>query len=118
MTAVAAAGGCASLLAVVLAAASVFFSGPPLLVRAARALAVIGLLIGGAGLLQELLASGFQLAPQRGGMGHGSLLASGGMLLLTFGAARVAERRRAARDRERFLAEQREKRGLGASGGG
>ena len=91
---------------VVAAAVAVFLSGPPLLVRAARALAVAGIVLGAAGLLQELMANGFQLDMSRGA-GQGGLFAAGGMLMLTFGAARVAERRRARLDRERWMAEQR-----------
>jgi len=96
---------------VLAAAVAVFLAGPPVLVRAARALAVFGIVLGAAGLVQELVANGFQLdLSQRGGMGRGSLFAAGGMLLLTFGATRVAERRRANRDRARWMEEQREKR--------
>ena len=111
MAGLAAVGGLMGGAGVVAAAVAVFLSGPPLLVRTARALAVLGIVVGLAGLVQELWATGFQLdLSQRGGMGQGSLMAAGGMLLLTFGAARVAERRRATRDRERWMAEQRAQR--------
>jgi hypothetical protein len=104
----AAIGGLMGVLGVLIAALAVFLSGPPVLVRTARALAVLGLVVGAAGLLRELLSTGFQIEPsQGGGMGQGSLLAAGGMLMLTFGAARVAERRRATRDRARWMEEQR-----------
>lgn len=103
MTALAAIGWLLGGAAVVTAALAVFLSGPPLLVRAARTLAVAGLIAGAAGSLLEFWSSGFQL-DLRAGAGRGGLFAAAGMLLLTFGAARVAERRRAARDRERFMA--------------
>ena len=106
MAGLAALGGVMGGAGVVAAAFAVFLAGPPLLVRAARALAVAGIVLGAAGLVRELMASGFQLDMSRGA-GQGSLLAAGGMLMLTFGAARVAERRRAARDRQRWMAEQR-----------
>lgn len=89
---------------VVVAALAVFAGGPPLLTRAARSLGIGGLAVGGAGSLQHLMANGFKLdMSQRGGPG---LFASAGLLLFTFGAARVAERRRAERDRARFMAER------------
>lgn len=89
---------------VVFAAWAVFLSGPPFLVRGARAFGVSGLLLGLAGMAQELWANGFQLdMSQRGG--RGSVFASVGMLLLIFGAARVAERRRADLDRKRWMEE-------------
>jgi len=106
MAGLAAMGGVVGGAGVVAAAFAVFLAGPPLLVRAARALAVGGLVIGAAGLARELVANGFQL-DMSGGRGQGSLFAAGGMLMLTFGAARVAERRRATRDRERWMAAQR-----------
>ena len=77
---------------------------------AARALAVASLVLGAGGLLREMVANGFQLDMSNRGAGQGSLLAAGGMLMLTFGAARVAERRRAVRDRERWMAERRAER--------
>lgn len=110
MAGFAALGGVMGGAGVVAGAFAVFLAGPPLLVRAARALAVAGLALGAGGLLRELVASGFQLDMSNRGPGQGSLLAAGGMLMLTFGAARVAERRRATRDRERWMAAQRESR--------
>lgn len=89
---------------VVFAALAVFLSGPPLLVRGARSFGVAGLLLGLAGMAQELWANGFQLdLSQRGG--QGSVFASVGMLLMIFGAARVAERRRADLNRKRWIEE-------------
>lgn len=112
MAGLAAVGGMVGGAGVVTAAVAVFLSGPPVLVRAARALGVLGLVIGGVGLVQELVANGFAMEPMRRGegMAQGSLFAAAGMLLLTFGAARVADRRHAARSRARFLEEQRRKR--------
>jgi len=111
MPALDAIGGLVGVAGVVAAAVAVFLAGPRPLVRIARALAVLGLALAAAGWVQALVASGFRLEPGGGGgMGHGSLLAAAGMLLLTFGAARAAERRRVARDRARFLAEERERR--------
>lgn len=97
---------------VVCAAAAVFLSGPPLLVRGARSLSVGSVAVGAAGLLQELVQSGFQFEPTRGG-GQGSLFATGGMLLLIFAAARSAENKRLRLQRER-LAKEREERSSGA----
>ncbi|AKU93319.1 hypothetical protein [Vulgatibacter incomptus] len=109
-------GGILGIAGVVCAALSVFLSGPPVLTRGARALAVGGLIVGAAGLLQELVANGFQFEPgQRGG--QGSLLASGGMLLLVFGAARTAEQRRLRRTQERLSAARRQARDQGGSQG-
>lgn len=91
-----------SVAGVVFAALAVFLSGPPFLVRGARTFGVAGLLLGLSGMAQELWANGFQLDPgQRGG--QGSVFASVGMLLMIFGAARVAERRRADIVRKRWI---------------
>ncbi len=98
-------GGFLGLAGVVCASLAVFLNGPPLLTRGARALGVGGLLVGAAGFVQELAANGFAWDPSKQG-GRGSLLASGGMLLLIFGAARAAERRRMRRVRERLATER------------
>ncbi|WP_373047697.1 hypothetical protein [Vulgatibacter sp.] len=108
MAGLAAVGGLLGGFGVIAAAISIFTGGAPILVRVARALAVAGIVVGVVGLAQQLWASGFQLdLSPRGGAGQGSLFAAGGMLMLTFGATRVAERRRAARDRERWIEAQR-----------
>ena len=95
--------GALGILALAFAAAAVFLKGPPLLVRGARVLAVASLATSLVGLASDVLGGSYD-PTQRGG--QGSLLASAGLLLVTFGAARAAERRRARLDRERWMAER------------
>jgi len=90
---------------VLAAAAAVFLSGPRPLVKAARSLGVGALVVGLAGAVQGAIQSGFQFDPTQGG-GQGSLLATGGMLLLTFGAAKSAERKRLRLEQDRRAAER------------
>ncbi len=78
---------------VVLGALAVFLAGPSLLILGARTLPVLGLAAGAAGAIAELFGATARTGPTSRG-GQGSLFASAGMVLLAFGAARVAERRR------------------------
>lgn len=91
------AGAMIGALGIVCAAFAVFLAGPSLLIHASRWLAVLGLGVSGLGALANLVAGTSRPSPGRGG--PGSLLASAGMVLLAFGAARVAERRRLAKRR-------------------